>query len=136
MMRLAIDSRLPEIEHATNLVLAFTERHGLPERDANALCIVLDELLSNAIRHGLGGAPGHEIRVALGFVAGEITIEIESGGVAYDPTLAPAPVLSGSLAERKPGGVGIAFVRNLTDSFEYRREGDTNRLILRRKVAA
>jgi len=135
MMRLVIDSRLQEIERATNLVMAFGERHGLPARDADALCVVLDELLSNAIRHGLDGAAGHEIRLALGYDANEVTVEIEDDGAAFDPTQVPDPVLATTLADRKPGGVGIAFVRNLTDSFEYQRVGDRNRVVLRRKVA-
>ena len=135
-MRLTIESRLPEIERATDLVRELRERHGLPQRDADALCIVLDELLSNAIRHGLGGAAGHEISVALDYAGGEVTVEIEDDGAAFDPTRAPAPVLAGTLAERKPGGVGIAFVRNLTDSFEYQRVAGLNRIVLRRRVMA
>ena len=135
-MRLTIDSRLSEIERATDMVRDLCQRHGLPQRDADALCIVLDELLSNAIRHGLGGAAGHEILVALDYAGGVVTLEIEHGGVAFDPTQAPAPVLSGTLAERKPGGMGIAFVRNLTDSFEYQRVAERNRVVLRRRVMA
>ena len=65
-----------------------------------------------------------------------MTVEIEDDGAAFDPTRAPAPVLVGTLAERKPGGMGIAFVRNLTDSFEYQRVADRNRVVLRRRVMA
>jgi anti-sigma regulatory factor (Ser/Thr protein kinase) len=134
MMRLAIDSRLQEIERATALVEAFSARHGLAPTDTYALCVVLDELISNAIRHGLGGAAGHEIQIALDHAGDAVSVEIEHGGVAFDPTLAPAPVLATTLAERKPGGVGIAFVRNLTDSFEYQRVGERNRIRLRRRL--
>jgi serine/threonine-protein kinase RsbW len=136
MMRLTIDSQLPEIRRATDMVEAFRARHELPARDADALCVVLDELLSNAIRHGLAGAAGHEISVALDYAGGEITVEIEDGGIAFDPTGAPPPVITGTLAERKLGGLGIAFVRNLTDSFEYRRVAERNRVTLRRRVSA
>ena len=135
-MRLTIESRLPEIARAMDLVGELRQLHGLPQRDADALCIVLDELLSNTIRHGLGGAAGHEISLALDYAGGEVMVEIEDDGAAFDPTQAPAPVLAATLAERKPGGVGIAFVRNLTDSFEYRREADRNRVVLRRRVMA
>jgi anti-sigma regulatory factor (Ser/Thr protein kinase) len=135
MMHLTIDSQLPEIRRATDLVEAFRAQHELPSRDADALCVVLDELLSNAIRHGLAGAGGHEISVALEYAGGEIIVEIEDDGIAFDPTGAAPPVISGTLAERKPGGLGIAFVRNLTDSFEYRRVAQRNHVTLRRRVA-
>jgi anti-sigma regulatory factor (Ser/Thr protein kinase) len=134
MMRLTIDSQLPEIRRATDLVEAFRVHHELPSRDADALCVVLDELLSNSIRHGLAEVAGHEISVALDYAGGEITVEIEDDGIAFDPTLAPPPVVTGTLAERKIGGLGIAFVRNLTDSIEYRRVAQRNRVTLRRRV--
>lgn len=133
MIRLAIDSRLPEIGRAMDMVDAFRERHGLADSDANALCVVLDEVLSNAIRHGLRGEAGHEISITLDLAGSEIVMEIEDDGAAFDPTEAPAPELAGTLAQRKPGGVGIVFVRQLTHAMEYRRVQGRNRLTLRRR---
>jgi serine/threonine-protein kinase RsbW len=135
-MRLVIDSWMPEIRRATEFAQAFAALHALPARDADAICVVLDELLTNAIRHGLGEAGGEPISISLDYASGEIQLEIEHGGAAFDPTAAPSPVLAGTLAERRPGGLGIAFVRGLTDAFEYTREHERNRLILRRRVVA
>ena len=134
MMRLVIDSQLPEIRRAAELVDEFKARHGLADEDANAIHVVLDEVLSNSIRHGLAGAASHAIAVTLELSQGEIRVEVEDDGVAYDPTQAPAPVLAGSLDERRDGGLGMAFVRGLTDSIEYRRIDGRNRLVLRRRV--
>src|SRR4051794_18520333 len=75
MMRLVIDSQLSEIRRATELVDAFRAHHGLGDEDANAIHIVVDEILSNAIRHGLGGAASHSIAVTLDLSAGEIRVE-------------------------------------------------------------
>ena len=136
MMRLVIDNRMPEVRRAIDFVEEFRTRHELPGRDADAVCVVLDELLTNAIRHGLGGAGGQPISICLDYAQGEIGLEIEHGGPAFDPTAAPSPVPGGTLEERRPGGLGIVFVRGLTDVFEYRREHDRNRLILRRRVRA
>lgn len=134
MMRLVIDSQLSELRRATALVDEFKARHGLADEDANAIHVVLDEILSNSIRHGLAGAASHAIAVTLELSEGEIRVEVEDDGLAYDPTEAPAPVLAGTLGERKPGGLGVAFVRALTDSIEYRRIDGRNRLMLRRRV--
>ena len=134
MMRLVIDSRLSEIRRASELVDEFKARHGLADDDANAIHIVLDEVLSNSIRHGLGGAASHAIAVMLELSDGEVTIEVEDDGVAYDPTQAPAPVLAGTLEERTEGGLGMTFVRGLTNAIEYQRIDGRNRLVLRRRI--
>jgi sigma-B regulation protein RsbU (phosphoserine phosphatase) len=134
MMRLVIDSRLSEIRRASELVDEFKARHGLADDDANAIHIVLDEVLSNSIRHGLAGAASHAIAVMLELSDGEITIEVEDDGVAYDPTQAPAPVLAGTLEERTEGGLGMTFVRGLTNAIEYQRIDGRNRLVLRRRI--
>jgi serine/threonine-protein kinase RsbW len=76
----------------------------------------------------------HAIAVTLALSQDEILVEVEDDGVAYDPTQAPAPVLAGSLDERSDGGLGMAFVRGLTDSIEYRRIDGRNRLVLRRRL--
>jgi anti-sigma regulatory factor (Ser/Thr protein kinase) len=134
MMRLVIDSQLSEIRRASELVDQFTARHGLADEDANAIHIVLDEILSNSIRHGLAGEASHSIAVTLELSDGEIMVEVEDDGVAYDPTLGPAPVLSGTLEERTEGGLGMAFVRGLTNTIEYQRVAGRNRLVLRRRI--
>jgi anti-sigma regulatory factor (Ser/Thr protein kinase) len=133
-MRLVIDSRLSEIGRAMELVDQFKARHRLVDEDANAIHVVLDEILSNAIRHGLAGAASHDIAVTLELADGEIRIEVEDDGAAYDPTQAPAPRLEGTLEERTQGGLGMAFVRGLTDSIEYRRIAGRNRLMMRRRI--
>ena len=134
MIRLDIDSRLAEIERAANFVQAFCASHALSDGDAHALGVVLDELVSNSIRHGLRGEAGHPISIALEVAGGEVLMRIEDEGVPFDPTQAPAEVLAGTLAERKAGGMGIGFVRKLMDSVEYSRVGERNSLTLRRRL--
>ena len=43
-------------------------------------------------------------------------------------------MLAGTIDERKVGGLGLAFVRSLTDIIEYRRIDGHNRLVLRRRI--
>ena len=135
-MRLVIDSQLKEIRRAMELVDEFQARHGLADNDANAIHVLLDEVLSNAIRHGLGGAASHAIAVTLELAGDQIVVAVEDDGIAYDPTQAPEPVLADALGDRKPGGLGLAIMRSFTDSIEYRRIGARNHLVLRRRIGA
>jgi len=134
IVRLTISNKLPEIRLAAAMVDQFCQRHGLPGREANAINVVLDEILSNVIHHGLDHSARHEISIALNLDAGEITMEVEDDGAPFDPTGVPAPVLADNLSERKIGGLGLVFVRALTDSIAYRRVANRNRLVLRRRV--
>lgn len=135
-MRLEISNELPEIRRVANMVEEFCGRHALPEREAKAINVVLDEVLSNVICYGFADSEPHVILVTLNHSAGEISVGIEDDGVPFDPTQVPAPTLVGSLVERKPGGLGIVFVRALTNSIEYRRASERNCLVLRRRVEA
>lgn len=134
MMRLVIASQLSEIRRASALVDEFKARHGLADEDSDAIHIVLDEVLSNSIRHGVAGAASHAIAVSLDLADGEIILEVDDEGVAYDPTQAPTPSLAGTLEERDGGGLGVTFVRALTTKIEYQRIDGRNRLVLRRRL--
>lgn len=134
-MRFAIGSRLREVRRAIDLASEFCRGHSLAERDANAIGVALDEVLSNVIHHGFGDAEEHEISVMLNYSNGEIGVEIEDDGPPFDPTQVPAPTLAPGLAQRKAGGLGLVFVRALTDSIAYRRAAERNCLVLRRRVS-
>jgi anti-sigma regulatory factor (Ser/Thr protein kinase) len=134
MMRLVMASQLSEIRRASRLVDEFKARHGLADEDSDAIHIVLDEILSNSIRHGVAGEALHEIVVSLDLADGEIIVQVDDDGVAYDPTEAPTPSLAGSLEERNEGGLGVLFVRALTHAIEYRHIDGRNRLVLRRRI--
>ena len=136
MKLLEIDSRLAEIPRAIAMVDEFRALHGLAQVDADALDVILDEILTNSIRHGLDEAPGHPISVTLDYRDGEIVLQVEDEGVAFDPTQVPAPAVGGKLGDRRVGGLGVAFVRSLTRSIEYSRASGRNRLVIVRRAAA
>ncbi len=49
-------------------------------------------------------------------------------GYPFNPLTRAEPDLNASLDERPVGGLGIFLIRRLTQSVEYRREGNWNRL--------
>jgi len=59
---------------------------------------------------------------------------VEDDGRPFDPTVAPQPDFSQPVENRRKGGLGIPLVRGMTDAFEYHREGDTNRVLVRVKT--
>ena len=89
-------------------------------------------ILANIARYAYGESGGGvTVRVA---VDGDIRIEFEDSGAAYDPLSSEEPDVSLPANERKIGGLGVFMVKKLMDSVEYRRVGTKNTLTIRKKL--
>ena len=108
------------IEESRLAVGAFLEPHGISARTLNRVEVVLEELLSNLIRHGEDVTA---IQVAAGYREGALDLVVEDDGVEFDPLGKPDPDPFTSLAEAPLGGLGIALVRRLTCASRYDRVG-------------
>ncbi len=95
--------------------------------------IVLDEILSNIVRHGLRDGREHEIRIALAVEADTVIVTVEDDGPAFNPLTFPPPDLDAPLDTRAVGGLGIHLVRRLMDTVRYERVEGRNRLVLRKR---
>ena len=97
--------------------------------------LALEEVLTNIVWYGGEAARGHPIQMRVDLTDGLMTIEIADRGQPFDPLAAPEPDFDLDAEDRAPGGLGIHLVRNLTDSVSYRRDGETNLLVLTKTVA-
>gem|GEM_PF-6873858 len=59
-----------------------------------------------------------------------------AGLVAFDPTAVETPNLSDNIDERAIGSLGVHLVMKLMDEVSYRRNGNINRLVLRKFLVA
>jgi serine/threonine-protein kinase RsbW len=108
------------IEQSRLAILAFLEPCGVSARTMNRVEVVLEELLSNLIRHG---GDVSAIKVTTSCHSGSIDLVVEDDGAAFDPLGKPDPDPFTSLAEAPLGGLGIALVRRLTCAARYDRVG-------------
>jgi len=113
----------------------FSRHHHLADEERARLQIILDELFTNVVKYGYEDAAveGH-IEVALSLEADRLIIEFVDDGRPFDPLTSPPPDLDLPAETRPVGGVGIAIVRALVHEWEYRRDGNRNRLTLGRTV--
>ena len=104
----------------------FATDAGLDARGGARLAVVVEELVSNAIRHGTAGGT-IAIDLALEAGEGQIALILEDDGIAFDPTEQRA------FAGPDPdtgGGVGLALVRAWANSIAYARKDGRNRIEL------
>lgn len=108
----------------------FASEAGLDARGGARLAVVVEELVSNAIRHG---AANGAIAIDLTLTAdeGEIALLLIDDGVAFDPTADRN--FSGPDAE-SGGGVGLALVKAWAYGLAYTRDGGRNLIELRLRL--
>jgi anti-sigma regulatory factor (Ser/Thr protein kinase) len=117
----------------------WVERFGagrrLPSNVVNALNVVLDEAVSNAITHGYDTGVRGEIAVRLRRASDSVEAEVEDDGRPFDPLQAPPPDLTLPLDRRPIGGLGIHLIRNLMDEVSYARQDGRNVLKMAKYLA-
>ncbi len=111
--------RLALLEHLAPL--------ALDDRVINRLEVVLEELVSNVVRHA-GLATG--IKLSASTLSDGIVICLEDDGAEFNPLAAQENSPFGKLEDAALGGLGIPLIKRLTRSVEYDRCGGFNRMRL------
>jgi serine/threonine-protein kinase RsbW len=127
---LTVPGTLPGVRLAIEAFERFGRAHGLSDGAAWRFPLALDEILSNIVRHGLAGRPA-TIDLTFSVDTEYVAVEIVDQAEAFNPLLAPPPDTSSPLEDRKPGGLGIALVRQLMDDTQYERRDERNYFTMR-----
>jgi sigma-B regulation protein RsbU (phosphoserine phosphatase) len=109
--------------------------HRLPADAIADMQVALDEVLTNIIQYAYPDPGPHDIHVAFCVHHDSVEAVVQDAGQPFDP-LSVAPVdRFVPLRERPVGGLGIHLVRSLMSEVIYAREGDANRLTLKRNLS-
>lgn len=109
---------------------------GADDPCVHDLVQAVDEWVSNVIRHGYGGRPG-PVSVSVGRDGDDAVATIRDAAPSFDPADAPPFDPASPVAGRRPGGMGIHLMRELTDDMTHRAlPGGGNELTLRRALRA
>lgn len=101
--------------------------------------IVVDEIFSNIANYAYDGKEKNgEIRnvtVSCSYASSskEFTIKFVDSGKEYNPLTTPEPDINLPLEKRKIGGLGVFIVKKFMDKLFYKREGNKNILVLKKK---
>lgn len=101
---------------------------------AFAVNVSVDELLTNTISYGYDDTDRHRIEMTVRMDGSVLVIELSDDAKPYDPTAAPHPDIDAPIEKRPIGGLGVHFVRELMDSFRYRRGDGRNIVTLTRET--
>lgn len=88
--------------------------------------LVLEEFGLNIMNYGFDEGI-HTFNISLTSTPDQITIEFVDDGRPFNPLEdTKDPVTEGGVEDRPIGGLGIYFVMEMTDDFQYRREDAKN----------
>ena len=125
-MREVLTRQLGDLERVFRLIRRFADEHSLQPDLEKDLCVMAEELFTNQVRHASPGGPRIELRLEV--ADGRVCLELVDEDVdPWDPTAAPEVDVDRPVEERRPGGLGIHFVRTLSDSFEWAYDPDRRR---------
>lgn len=126
MLMKQMPARVESLHELLTFIRAEAKKRGFSESALGRIELVAEEALVNVFVHGYAQTRGMvEVRCLVSDDPA-LTIEIHDTGVAFDPLSLAEPDVQSDLTKRKIGGMGVFFIRKMTDQVAYRREGDRN----------
>lgn len=138
--KLILDSQLASLSRITSWLDALIVEHTISEKTAFAICLCLEESVSNVIRHGYKNDPGHTITVSFHQPAPTryaFIIEDEASHFSPIDAIVVSPLVNNTsesvppnIETITPGGLGITLLRKFTTALAYEPLPTGNRLTL------
>jgi serine/threonine-protein kinase RsbW len=92
---------------------------GLEEAGIFDVQLAVDEACSNIIEHAYGGECQDDIECTCEIANDELKVVLEDCGRPFNPVDVPSPNVDASLDDRKGGGLGLYFMRQLMDEVNF-----------------
>jgi anti-sigma regulatory factor (Ser/Thr protein kinase) len=118
---------LAELNRLAADIELFASENSIDHAIAQNFNLCLDELFTNIVSYGFTDGRHHAVKLELRATPKEIVAILRDDGNAFDPlTQAPQPDLHSPIEERKIGGLGVYFVKQLMTRVHYRRDHNWN----------
>jgi len=113
-------SRLDAWKRARAFIEAFSDAAEIPRPVCLKLCLVLEELFLNTVKHGHRGGSDAPVWIRLSATGGEISLMYEDRAPPFNPFARATREMLEALAEtRREGGLGVLLAHGLTSSADY-----------------
>jgi anti-sigma regulatory factor (Ser/Thr protein kinase) len=128
--RIVLQSNLTDMERLSAWVDEIASKYRLAERVRFAVHLCLEEVVSNAIRHGYRNQDGHLVTIVCTEPhPGHCVFTVEDDATPFNPLAPPAlPAIGPDPGQL--GGQGIRLLRGFADTLEYEAKPGGNRLYI------
>lgn len=124
---LRVRNDIKALDESRVMLRDFLERRGVTARTLHRCELVLEETLSNTIRHGFEDGTSQAIEVHASIERDELVLIFDDDGRPFDPLSAPEPPRPTSIENTTPGGLGILLVRRTAKRMSYVATSGRNR---------
>lgn len=131
---ITLDGNLHELGRLAEEIAWFCEENALATEVEFDLNLVMEELFTNAVRHGACEGMKEAARVKLELREDGVDAEFSDRGREFDPSTAAPPDLEAPLDERAGGGMGLHLVRRTVSDLSYQRSEGWNHVRMRRPL--
>lgn len=129
-----IKNQIQEISRASLTLNKMGLRFHMNREDLLDCVVSLEEILMNIVTHGYEDTDVHDVTIKMTLHENVLTMIFIDDGIPFNPLELKPPDLDQKLQERPIGGLGIHLVLNLMDQFEYERDGNYNRTVIKKTV--
>lgn len=118
-------AKLVNLADANNFVDECADFCGLDVQKKFGLQLALEETFVNICSYAYPDGDG-DAEISCAFDSETFVLEIVDSGKPFDLLSLPEPDVTLDLMDREIGGLGIHFIRTLSDNVSYRRENGRN----------
>ncbi|MBI4165266.1 MAG: ATP-binding protein [Acidobacteria bacterium] len=87
-------NKLTELEKLMGGITAWCQQHAISEKTVYEVNLIVDEVVSNIIRHGFSDDKEHTIKFGLSLENDDLVLKVESEGLQFNPLYTPPPDIS------------------------------------------
>lgn len=118
-------AKVEHLAEVTEFVEECADRFGLDAKKKFGLLVAVEEAFVNICSYAYPDGEG-EAECSCGTDGDTFVLEIADKGKAFDVLSLPDPDTTLDIMDREIGGLGVYFIRKLTDDVSYRRENGRN----------
>jgi anti-sigma regulatory factor (Ser/Thr protein kinase) len=128
-----IEALSDNLDRALDFVNVELEKMDCPSKTQMQIDLAIEEIFINIARYAYSPETGFAtIRIKTS--PNEIRLEFEDRGVPYNPLEKSDPDINTPAKDRPIGGLGVFLVKKIMDTVEYRYEGSSNLLNLKKTI--
>lgn len=127
-IRMSVENRLSELETARIRMRSYLQQHSVGAQALYNAELVLEEVLTNAIKYAFEDGTDHRIEVEIAAAHDAVVMQFVDDGAPFDPTRPLPQARPATLQEAQIGGLGLTLIRSACRQMAYAREAGKNHL--------